>query len=64
MAKVRFILKPNAGFKIIAGIVSQTALVTLQVYAVIRDVQGTLISAVINAITIYLRRNWWDKLEE
>lgn len=61
---------PNKDFKrdmlnVFVGIVAQTALVVLPLYAVFRQTTGAIISAgvVIIALAV-LKKMWWDKLPE
>jgi hypothetical protein len=50
---------------IVVGIVWQTALVALPIYVVIKDVRGALASiAVVALATLFLKRFWFDRLEE
>jgi Na+/proline symporter len=47
------------------GIVWQTALVALPIYIVLRDGSGSAIAlAVVALATVFLKKNWFDRLEE
>ena len=47
------------------GIAWQTALVVLPVYLVLREWRSFAISALLLlACTVFLKRNWWDKLRD
>jgi SSS family solute:Na+ symporter len=46
------------------GIVWQLMLVVIPLYAIFRDVRGTLVSlAVLVATTVFLKKSWYDRLE-
>ena len=62
--------KRNTNFKrdmvnVVVGVVWQTALVVLPIYFVLMRWTPVAISAVVVAVTmIFLKKNWYDKLEE
>jgi len=62
--------KRNTNFKrdmvnVVVGVVWQTALVVLPIYFVLMRWTPVAVSAVIVAVTmIFLKKNWYDKLEE
>ena len=62
--------KRNTGFKrdtlnIAVGIIWQLTLVLIPIYMVIKENNSMLISIAVLAVTsIFLKKNWYDKLEE
>ncbi len=62
--------KPNTGFRrdmlnVAVGIIWQLTLVLIPTYLIIRDYRNMWISiAVLVATSIFLKFNWWNKLEE